>query len=429
MYSFFIQPFVLTFSDKKLSLDIKIFSLLVSLLPFALITGPAIPDIILSITSLYFILKTFLERSFNYYKNNFFYLFIIFSIYSITRSIFSEFPFLSLSLGGSVFFFRYIFFGLAVWYLIEKNTYLNKCLISIVIICIIPVSLDGYYQYFFDRNILGYEKYDIDRLTGFFGKEPIIGRYLSLTSIFLFYLVYKNYEGNKKILFLFTNFIFFISSIIFLSGERAPLFYFILFFFLVFIFIPNLKIPTISGIILSISIIFATMSINPVAKERIINTTFEQVSSTSLPFLPYSPDHEQIFVSSLKMFIEYPIYGIGTNLFRHYCYYEEYLHLDNSCATHPHQYLLQLLAELGIIGLLFYLIFFIFLSFLILKQLISMFFKTKKTFSPKEILVVILVFVYWWPIIPHMSLYNNWNNVLMMLPLGYLLRILYARNK
>ena len=51
------------------------------------------------------------------------------------------------------------------------------------------------------------------------------------------------------------------------------------------------------------------------------------------------------------------------------------------------------------------------------------------TFSPKEILVVILVFVYWWPIIPHMSLYNNWNNVLMMLPLGYLLRILYARNK
>ncbi len=429
MYNFFINPFILTFKDPKISLDVKVFSFLLSLIPLALITGPAIPDIILSITSLYFIINTIKEKNFTFYKNNFFYIFLIFVIYSIIRSLFSDFPLLSLSLGGTVFYFRYIFFGLAVWYLIEKNTYLNKCLISIITICVIPISLDGYYQYFFEQNIFGISKYDVDRLTGFFGKEPIIGRYLSLISIFLFALIYQQYSKNKKIIFLFTNLIFFLGSLIFLSGERAPLFYFILFFLLVFIFIPKVKFPVFSGLIVSISLIIISISINPIAKERIIDTTFNQVSSTTLPFLPYSPDHEQIFVSSLKMFFDYPVFGIGTNLFRHYCYYEKYLYLDNSCATHPHQYLLQLLAELGIVGSSFYLIFYTFLTLIILKQFKNMIIKSGNILASNKIIFVLMMFVYWWPIIPHMSIYNNWNNVIMMLPLGYFLKILYSRNK
>ena len=32
-----------------------------------------------------------------------------------------------------------------------------------------------------------------------------------------------------------------------------------------------------------------------------------------------------------------------------------------------------------------------------------------------------ILFIFWWPLIPHMSFYNNWNNVLMMLPLGFFL--------
>jgi len=179
----------------------------------------------------------------------------------------------------------------------------------------------------------------------------------------------------------------------------------------------------------SISLIIISISINPIAKERIIDTTFNQVSSTTLPFLPYSPDHEQIFVSSLKMFFDYPVFGIGTNLFRHYCYYEKYLYLDNSCATHPHQYLLQLLAELGIVGSSFYLIFYTFLTLIILKQFKNMIIKSGNILASNKIIFVLMMFVYWWPIIPHMSIYNNWNNVIMMLPLGYFLKILYSRNK
>ena len=43
------------------------------------------------------------------------------SEYGILRSIFSEFPIESLTKEGSVFFFRYIFFSMGVWYLLDNN--------------------------------------------------------------------------------------------------------------------------------------------------------------------------------------------------------------------------------------------------------------------------------------------------------------------
>ena len=49
----------------------------------------------------------------------------------------------------------------------------------------------------------------------------------------------------------------------------------------------------------------------------------------------------------------------------------------------------------------------------------------KKKIPFEYLLYPMILFVYWWPLVPHMSLYNNWNNVFMMLPLGYFMRYLY----
>ena len=54
--------------------------------------------------------------------------------------------------------------------------------------------------------------------------------------------------------------------------------------------------------------------------------------------------------------------------------------------------------------------------------------KSKKKIPFEYLLYPMILFVYWWPLVPHMSLYNNWNNVFMMLPLGYLMRYLYNTN-
>lgn len=52
MIDFLINPFKFLFTDKSISFDVIFFSTLLFLIPIALITGPAIPDIFLSLIAL-----------------------------------------------------------------------------------------------------------------------------------------------------------------------------------------------------------------------------------------------------------------------------------------------------------------------------------------------------------------------------------------
>jgi O-antigen ligase len=159
------------------------------------------------------------------------------------------------------------------------------------------------------------------------------------------------------------------------------------------------------------------------------DVTFDHVSSTKLKVLPYSEMHEQHYVSALKMFQSQPIFGVGTNTFRIHCNKEKYKYKENSCTTHPHNYYIQILAELGIFGFLFIITFFIYLSYILIKQFNYLLRKKiKKLIEFKNLIFFIILFIYWWPLIPHMGLYNNWNNVLMMLPLGFFMRYLFSNS-
>ncbi len=428
MSNFILKPFKIFLLDRSIPIDILFFSILTLFIPIALITGPAIPDIILSIVALFFLIKSIINKNWKYYQNPIVYGFIIFSCYGILRSVFSEYPIESLTIGGSVFYFRYIFFAMGIWYLLDHNPYLAKCLALVSILCITLTCIDGLYQFFVKTNILGYEKYNIHRLTGFFKDEPIIGRYVSYLSIFTFALIYQNYKLSNRMMTYSLSFLIMCGIIVFLSGERAPLFNLTLFIVFTLIFIPRYKFYTFISVLICIVIIFFISLINPLAKERMFDVTFDHVSSTKLKVLPYSEMHEEIYVSALKMFQSQPIFGVGTNTFRIHCNKEKYKYKENSCTTHPHNYYIQILAELGIFGFLFIITFFIYLSYILIKQfnyLLST--KIKKLIEFKNLLFFIILFIYWWPLIPHMGLYNNWNNVLMMLPLGFLMRYLYSK--
>ena len=427
--SFVTSPFKSLLNDKSVPLDILFFSFLLILMPLVLITGPAIPDILLSLLAFYFLIKSILKKEWRYYTNPIVYGFLLFCFYAIIRSIFSEMPIESLTTGGSFFYFRYIFFALAVWYLLDNNPYLSKCLLNILIICIVFVCIDGLYQYFFEVNFFGNEKHSVDRLTGFFVDEPIIGRYVTYLSTFAFALFYQNYSNHRIIMIVTVFFLVLCEVVVFLSGERAPLFNFFLFSILIIIFISNYRIYKIATIVLSLVIILFISSINPNAKERVIDFTIKQVSQTQLPFLPYSDHHEEHYISAYKMFDKKPIFGIGTNLYRFQCNKSEFKYKERSCSTHPHNFYFQVLAELGIFGLGFLLIFYLYISSILIKPFFYFLKSNKeKKIKIEVLLYAILLFISWFPLIPHMSLYNNWNNVLMMLPLGFFLRYLYGNN-
>lgn len=426
MNSFILSPFKNFFSDRSLKIDVIFFSILFILFPIVLITGPALPDIFLSLIASYFLLKTIHSKKWHYYHNPIFYGFAMFSIYGIARSIFSDMPIESLSNEGSIFYFRYIFFALGVWYLLDINPHISKCFLVVSILSILIVCIDGLYQYFNNVNIFGNSAHAPSRLTGFFGKEPIIGRYIAFLSIFTFALIYENFKKTKRVMILSVVFLIISEVIVFLSGERAPLFYVSLFTFLVIIFIPYFRLYRIVGLLISCTIIFLILQFNPAAKERMLDKTIDQVSNTKLSFLPYGPHHEEHYLSALKMFADKPIFGLGTNTFRYHCNKEKYKITKRSCSSHPHHIYIQALAELGITGFLFLLSFYLYLTYIGIRQLILILLSNKTKKIPFEYLLYpMILFVYWWPLVPHMSLYNNWNNVFMMLPLGYFMRYLY----
>ncbi len=428
MQNLVIQPFKLLVTDRSISFDVIFFSILLILIPFVLITGPALPDIFLSLIALYFLVKSVLQKKWHYYQNPLVIGFLLFSAYGIMRSLFSDMPLQSLTNEGSVFYFRYIFFAMGVWYLSDKNPHLSKCLLIISVICILVVGLDALYQYFMESNFFGIEKYNLSRLTGIFGNEPIIGRYIAFLSLFTFALIYQNIKKSKKMTLLSVAFLVICDVVVFLTGERAPLFQLCLFSALIIVFIPHYRFYRIVGFLLSITIILGILSINPTAKTKVYNT-IQEVSETKIPYLPYNKGYEDHYISALKLFADKPLFGVGTNMYRFQCDKTQY-DLISNCNSHPHHYYLQALAELGVIGFLFLTIFFLYLCFLGLKQLIFLIFYNKTKLMPFNIfLFPMVLFVYWWPLIPHMSLYNNWNNVLIMLPLGFFMRNMYDDKK
>ena len=117
-----------------------------------------------------------------------------------------------------------------------------------------------------------------------------------------------------------------------------------------------------------------------------------------------------------------PIFGIGTNLFRYVCDRPEYVY-KRSCTSHPHNYYIQILAEKGIVGLLFLLIFYGYFCYLALKQFYFLILKkTQKLIPFDQFLWIILILVFWWPLIPTMSFYNNWNNIFLFITLALTLK-------
>lgn len=420
----------LFFTDKSISFDIIFFSTLLIIIPIALITGPALPDILLSLIALYFLIKSFLQKLWHYYQNPIVIGFLIFCGYSIFRSLFSEMPLESLTREGSVFYFRYIFFAMGVWYLLDKNTHLPKCLLLILLACATLVCIDGIYQYIFDVNFFGNPKFTSGRLTGLMGDEPIIGRYISYISIFTFALIYQNFYKSKKFLLSTSLFLLICLVMVFLSGERAPFIYLLFFIFFIFVFFPNFRIYNITGILLSIIIVFSLIQIKPEAKTRMIDYTiiqFNEINDKKLPILPFSNHHIEHLMSAYKMFLENPIFGNGTNTFSFYCEKPQYKVSITSCSSHPHNYYIQLLSELGLIGILFLLSFFIYWSYKLFMGFL-VFHKKKRinSINGDFRIYVIVLFIYWWPLIPHMSFYNNWNNVMLMLPLGFFFKNYYG---
>ena len=150
-------------------------SLLLILLPAALISGPFLPDLFITLIALIFLILYYLDRNkeFLISKILFFRLFILFFIFIVLGSIFSDS--LMLSLKSSATYIRFGIFSIAVLYIFRNNKNMIKFFYLILLITLIILLFDGYFQFFTGKNIFGYSSIRSDRLGGLFFDELILG--------------------------------------------------------------------------------------------------------------------------------------------------------------------------------------------------------------------------------------------------------------
>ena len=439
--------YILTLTTEKLF--IKILSFLFLLTPFALLTGPFLPDLLLVIISLLFLFLLFLKRNFSYFNNKYFLLIILFCFYISIRSIII-FP-LENSFQTSIFYFRFIIFSLAVWFITQNNIKVKKIFFYCLLLIFLFLFIDSFFQFFFKKNMFGFDIYAKDRVSSIFGKELILGGVilrLSLVSFPLFIYFFKNI---KFFPFLFLFKIISLFLIVIISGERSSFFLMSIQIFLYLIFIDKLRKSFFLFLILISLFISTFIYFNPLVKERIFDNTFYLISQRDdmENFLDnknyinelmtnvkkkninfFSKGHQSHFETAYKMFLEKPILGVGVKMFRQLCSEKRFYTEPMGCNTHPHNTYIQLLAETGILGFLVFFLIFICSSSYLFLQIIKIFIKRDRIgVDEYKTSLVIALFINLWPFVTTGNFFNNYLSFYYYLPVGFLLPLLILKNK
>lgn len=294
---------------------IAISSFLIQLLPIFFISGPAIPDIVITSIAIIFLCYSIYNQKIYLFKDYvIYYLFIIF-LYLNFNSLFSDHIYVSFKY--SIGFFRIIIFSVALYFLLTKNKKLIRNFYYCFFGCVIFLFLDSSLQLITGSNILGYKPEHHSRMTSLFLNEQIMGSYVARLlplAIGLFYIF------NKK-----KSSIFFLTLIsgvaVFLSGERTSLAYFLITLFCYFLIELNIRKIIIALVFFFLSISYFTYK-NPSQYNRIINHTLEQSKESKYGL--YSYRHQMHYATAYLMFKDRPLLGHGIGTFRYICSNEKF---------------------------------------------------------------------------------------------------------
>ena len=394
-------------SVNKFSLNFS--CILFCLIPIALISGPFLPDLFVTLISLIYLIFFFKRDKYDYFLKIYLYISLIFYTFITISALASDVVLISLK--SSIFYFRFIFFVPAVIFIFKNYNNLNKYFLNILLITSIVLIVDSLFQYFFGKNLFGYKPIniaDIDmRITGMFGDDEILGSYLSKFIPILISLIFISNLRNKELITII--FLVFFGLCIFISSERASFVHYLI-FSLSFILLSNLDFKKKFLLFLIIPIVLIVTLMDSGKKHRMLGSTFNSIKT--LQFSKYHSDH---YKTAYKMFKDKKIIGHGPKSFRFKCSNIKYKVSESSCSTHPHNTYLQLLSETGIFGFIIVFSIFIYLSFLILKIFYSKYILKNNLFLNSQVSIICGLFVYLFPISPNGNFFNNWLNIIFFL--------------
>ena len=396
-------------------------SWIIIFMPALLISGPFLSDLGLSLVAILFIVNSIKNKLIKYYDNYYFKFFLIFCLILVISSLLSNNTIISLK--NSLFYFRFGIFSLCFWYLLERNKFLLKYLFISTLLCFSSLIIDGYFQYFFGKNLFGYTLYNNYRVSSFFGSELILGSYLARFFPILFGLfIFLDKEKKNKLLLCFVTIVFILSEgLIFISGERLALFFMYLSAVYIILMLKEYINYRLWTYILSLSLIILLLNFVPNSKKRIIDQTiYDFTRNTEDKVYIFSKPHNDMYITAYKIFLENKFFGVGPRQYRNSC--NKYSVSEYSCETHPHNTYLELLSEAGIFAFLIVAILLILLTYISIKHLIFKFIHGKEgVVNDLEVCLLSAILISLWPFSPSGSFFNNWMSIVYYFPVGLLL--------
>ena len=399
--------------------------IIASIIPF-LIWGPFFPDLIVSLSALFFLFYVFKNNEFYFFYNKPLIIFFSFCIYCILLSIFVAED-IMLSFESSLFYFRIGVFSCFIWYLIDKNKSILTLFYYAIVLCFSVLLIDGYIQHFTGTNLVGFKMAGI-RISSFFGDEFIMGSYLSRLFPLLFALFLIKKKQKYEIYFIGLLFIL-VDVLIFMSGERAAFFFLNLSTVFIIILIKEYQKFRLVTFIIAIICVFILSLYSTNLSQRMFKAPAEDMGlvKSSKEAVIFSSQHDSLIRTAYNMFKDQPIFGHGPKMFRVICADEKYATGITPCMTHPHNFYIQLLAETGIIGFLFLFSAMVYVVYTALRQFLSIIFRKKRPLSDYQVCLLAGMLITVWPLTTNGNFFNNWLMIAYSLPVGFYLQSIYSR--
>ena len=383
-----------------------------------LVTGPFLPDLLLSSLSIYFLYFSIRYKIFSIYQNFYLKIFIIFWLVCILSSLMSEAIFFSLK--SSFFYIRIGIFALLISYLIDQHKKIIDYFYFAFLITFSSLIIDGTFQYFNGYNLIGQEILaNGARVSSFFGDELILGSYMVRLLPLCIALFFVREKKHKWEFYFFPLFLILSSVLIFISGGRTSFFFLILSSMFLIFFLSRYKLIRISILIVSLFFVSLLIIKNPKLQERFIYSPIKDMGFNNSQKYIFTPSHDSLIKTAWNMFLDKPIIGHGPKLFRKKCMEQKYATGIFPCATHPHNFYIQFLAEIGIVGFCFLAGVFIYLCYLMLRHLLAYLTHKKQYLSDYHICLLAGILITVWPISTNGNFFNNHLMMIYGLQIGF----------
>ena len=395
------------------------------LLPLLLVFSRSLADITIVLISLLFLYYSYKNIGWHWVKERWFCFALIFTIYCLTiNSAMSIEP--TETLAYSLFFIRWPIFALALAYWILNDAKsLKKFFVSMTIVLFF-IIFDTWWQFFFEQDIFGFEKYSGDRLTGPFKNNPHVGAWIAKLVLLppMFLILYKklklqHYKNHLTYTFFIVSSILFLS--VFITGERMALLLILANIFIIFIGFVLDKLFSLKKMVILLLVSFCGILYFaytfPDTTQRAYFSSIEKI------FNWRTSDYGLVWQSAYDVWMQSPVFGVGLHKYREACenlgtYGSSYLNaIGPGVCFHPHNISLQLLSETGIIG---FIVFYLMIFYLATSSLKKYF---KNSLWLPFALIFNIIFTCFLPIASSTSFFSNKYGAIIWLLIGVMLAV------